>query len=89
MPCYTIPSGVQLRELRLIYGPAEAGRRLDMMLGLQEPVRAPAPALPAPEPAISDEIIKGTIDRALRQVDREIFALGPLMKRGRDVENIA
>jgi predicted NBD/HSP70 family sugar kinase len=40
-------------------------------------------------PIDTDMIIKGTIDRALRQVDREIFALGPLMKRGRDVENIA
>ncbi len=40
-------------------------------------------------PIHTDMIIKGTIDRALRQVDREIFALGPLMKRGRDVENIA
>ena len=40
-------------------------------------------------PIHTDMIIKGTIDRALRQVDREIFALGPLQKRVRELENIA
>jgi hypothetical protein len=28
-----LPAGVQLREMRLIYGPEEAGRRLDMIMG--------------------------------------------------------
>jgi hypothetical protein len=28
-----LPAGVQLREMRLIYGPEEAGRRLDVILG--------------------------------------------------------
>ncbi|MCX7351565.1 MAG: ROK family protein [Alphaproteobacteria bacterium] len=40
-------------------------------------------------PIATDMIIKGTIDRALRHVDREIFAYGPLAKRGRELENIA
>lgn len=40
-------------------------------------------------PIDTDMIIKGTIDRALRHVDREIFSHGPLMKRGRELENIA
>lgn len=40
-------------------------------------------------PIDTDMIIKGTIDRALRHVDREIFAHGPLLKRGRELENIA
>ena len=37
-------------------------------------------------PIHTDMIIKGTIDRALRQVDRDIFAHGPLQKRGRELE---
>ena len=40
-------------------------------------------------PIDTDMIIKGTIDRALRHVDREIFAHGPPLKRGRELENIA
>ena len=36
-----IPAGVQLRELRLIYGPSEAAKRLDMLLGY--PVASPRP----------------------------------------------
>ncbi len=40
-------------------------------------------------PIHTDMIIKGTIDRALRQVDREFFAHGPLVKRNRELENIA
>ena len=40
-------------------------------------------------PIDTDMIIKGTIDRALRQVDREFFAQGPLLKRSRELENIA
>ena len=40
-------------------------------------------------PIDTDMIIKGTIDRALRHVDREIFALGPLAKRVRELEDIA
>jgi len=40
-------------------------------------------------PIATDMIIKGTIDRALRHVDREIFAHGPLAKRARELEDIA
>lgn len=40
-------------------------------------------------PIDTDMIIKGTIDRALRHVDREIFAYGPLERRGRELEYIA
>ena len=40
-------------------------------------------------PIGTDMIIKGTVDRALRQVDREIFAYGPLARRGRELERIA
>lgn len=40
-------------------------------------------------PIDTDMIIKGTIDRALRHVDREIFAHGPLAKRGRELETVA
>ena len=40
-------------------------------------------------PIGTDMIVKGTIDRALRQVDREIFAHGPLAKRARELEGIA
>ena len=40
-------------------------------------------------PIATDMIIKGTIDRALRHVDREIFAYGPLNRRGRELERIA
>ena len=40
-------------------------------------------------PIHTDMIIKGTIDRALRHVDREIFAYGPLERRGRELEQIA
>lgn len=40
-------------------------------------------------PIDTDMIIKGTIDRALRHVDREIFAYGPLERRGRELEHIA
>jgi predicted NBD/HSP70 family sugar kinase len=40
-------------------------------------------------PIDTDMIIKGTIDRALRHVDREIFAHGPLIKRGRELETVA
>ena len=40
-------------------------------------------------PIHTDMIIKGTIDRALRHVDREIFAYGPLTRRGRELEHIA
>ena len=39
-------------------------------------------------PIDTDMIIKGTIDRALRHVDREIFAHGPLRK-GRELETVA
>lgn len=39
-------------------------------------------------PIHTDMIIKGTIDRALRQVDREIFAQGPLQKRTRELEEV-
>ena len=39
-------------------------------------------------PIDTDMIIKGTIDRALRHVDREIFALGPL-KKARELETVA
>lgn len=39
-------------------------------------------------PIETDMIIKGTIDRALRHVDREIFAHGPL-KKGRELESVA
>jgi predicted NBD/HSP70 family sugar kinase len=39
-------------------------------------------------PIDTDMIIKGTIDRALRHVDREIFAYGPLERRGRELEHI-
>jgi hypothetical protein len=37
-------------------------------------------------PIHTDMIIKGTIDRALRQIDREIFANGPLNRQGRRLE---
>jgi predicted NBD/HSP70 family sugar kinase len=40
-------------------------------------------------PIATDMIIKGTIDRALRHVDREIFAHGPMAKRARALEDIA
>lgn len=40
-------------------------------------------------PIDTDMIIKGTIDRALRHVDREIFAYGPLERRGRELEHSA
>ena len=40
-------------------------------------------------PIGTDMIIKGTIDRALRQVDREIFAQGPLHRRSREMERSA
>jgi len=40
-------------------------------------------------PIDTDMIIKGTIDRALRHVDREIFAHGPLARRNRELEKIA
>lgn len=40
-------------------------------------------------PIDTDMIIKGTIDRALRHVDREIFSYGPLERRGRELEHIA
>jgi predicted NBD/HSP70 family sugar kinase len=40
-------------------------------------------------PTDTDMIIKGTISQALRSVDREIFAYGPLQQRGRELENIA
>ena len=40
-------------------------------------------------PIDTDMIIKGTIDQALRHVDREIFAHGPLERRGRELEHIA
>ena len=40
-------------------------------------------------PIDTDMIIKGTVDRALRHVDREIFAYGPLNRRGRELEHIA
>ena len=40
-------------------------------------------------PIDTDMIIKGTIDRALRHVDREIFANGPLARRGRELETVA
>jgi len=39
-------------------------------------------------PIDTDMIIKGTIDRALRHVDREIFAHGPL-KRPKELETVA
>jgi predicted NBD/HSP70 family sugar kinase len=39
-------------------------------------------------PIDTDMIIKGTIDRALRHVDREIFAHGPL-KKGHELETVA
>ena len=52
--------------------------------------RLTAVAAPFDTPDIdTDMIIKGTIDRALRHVDREIFAHGPPLKRGRELENIA
>ena len=38
-------------------------------------------------PIDTDMIIKGTIDRALRHVDREIFAHGALARRGRELES--
>lgn len=37
-------------------------------------------------PIDEDMIIKGTISGALRQVDREIFAYGPFLKRTRELE---
>jgi len=40
-------------------------------------------------PIDTDMIVKGTIDRALRHVDREIFAHGPLAKRARELETVA
>lgn len=40
-------------------------------------------------PIDTDMIIKGTVDRALRHVDREIFAAGPLPRRVRELEHIA
>lgn len=45
-----LPAGIQLHELRMIYGPAEAGKRLDLILGYS---KTPVP-LPAPEPRASD-----------------------------------
>ena len=40
-------------------------------------------------PIHTDMIIKGTIDGALRQVDREVFAYGPPAKRHAVLEKIA
>lgn len=40
-------------------------------------------------PIDTDMIVKGTIDRALRHVDREIFAHGPLAKRTKELETVA
>lgn len=40
-------------------------------------------------PIETDMIIKGTIDRALRHVDRETFAHGPLPKRSHELESVA
>ena len=40
-------------------------------------------------PIHTDMIIKGTIEGALRQLDREIFAHGPMAKRAAQLENIA
>ena len=40
-------------------------------------------------PIATDMIVKGTIDRALRHVDREIFAYRPLNRRGRELQRIA
>ncbi|WP_421692820.1 ROK family protein [Aestuariivirga sp.] len=40
-------------------------------------------------PIDTDMIIKGTIDRALRHVDREIFAHGTFARRGRELEKTA
>lgn len=37
-------------------------------------------------PIHTDMIIKGTIDHALRQVDRDVLAHGPLQKHAREVE---
>lgn len=42
-----LPAGIQLRELRMIYGAAEAGKRLDVLLGYARPApRIEAPAAP-------------------------------------------
>jgi hypothetical protein len=39
-----LPAGIQLKELRLIYGPEEAGRRLDAIMGYtRSPLGLPAP----------------------------------------------
>ena len=40
-------------------------------------------------PIDTDMIIKGTIDGALRHLDREVFAHGPPVKRHAVLENIA
>lgn len=47
-----LPTGSQLHELRMIYGPQEAGKRLDMMLGL--PPTMPVPLLGPPRPTWSE-----------------------------------
>ncbi|MDD5303079.1 MAG: hypothetical protein PHS14_08205 [Elusimicrobia bacterium] len=39
-----IPAGIQLHEMRMIYGPSEAARRLDFIIGFQ-PKQASLPAL--------------------------------------------
>ena len=40
-------------------------------------------------PIDTDMIVTGTIDRALRHVDRELFAPGPLAKRTKELETVA
>lgn len=49
-PKAKLPAGVQLHELRMIYGPGEAAKRLDLILGYSKP----AAALPHDEPCASD-----------------------------------
>jgi hypothetical protein len=40
-------------------------------------------------PIDTDMIIKGTINQALRHVDLDIFAIGPLARQGREPESVS
>lgn len=83
-----LPAGIQLRELRLIYGPEEAGRRLDTIMGYPGRPREPA-AIAAPviinlgnlsKPAIAVEMkerAKAEAKETARRLNGDLFKDAP------------
>ncbi len=76
-----LPAGIQLHELRLIYGPQEAGRRLDQLLGYS-PARPPAAlSEPTASEAEAAAMFAGILDSISGKGARQIAAVAQAVIR--------